>query len=184
MSYLLLQFVFFPTSFPLYIHPIFDFLISVTLDQVIFPSISHLPGFFYHYLSYSLQHLSASVWHLFFYSSSSHYRRIHPFSVDPTFLSFFPPLTLRLFLSGLYIEKWVMMLPGKWLTDFKILQIFHFGMLPSCHTWIKVMTLLSVLTSWQSYSLVLAQLMRSKEYSCHIWRSHCIAAEGSCLLGC
>jgi hypothetical protein len=59
------------------------------LDQVIFPSISHLAGFFYHYLSYSLQHLSASVWHLFFYSSSSHYRRIHPFSVDPTFLSFF-----------------------------------------------------------------------------------------------
>jgi hypothetical protein len=38
--------------------------------------------------------------------------------------------------------------PSKWLTDFKILQIFHFGMLPSCCTWIIVITLLSVLTFW------------------------------------
>jgi hypothetical protein len=97
-------------------------------------------------LSYSLQHLSASVWHLFFYASSSHFRRIHPFSVDPKFLSFFP-LTLRTFLRGLYIEKWVMMRPSELLTDFKILQIFHFSMLPSNCTWIKIMTLLSVLTS-------------------------------------
>ena len=97
--------------FPLYIHPIFEFLISFTLDQVIFPSISHLLGFFHHYLSYSLQHLSASAWHLYFYSPSSHYRRIQPFSVDPTFLSFFP-LTLRIFLGGLYLEKWVMMRPS------------------------------------------------------------------------
>jgi len=49
---------------------------------------------------------------------------------------------------------------------------------------LRVITLLSVLSSRQSYSPVLAQLMRSKKYSCHIWRSHCIAAEGSCLLGC